>query len=132
MTEAARAAVTFDVGEGLWRLEHGYFYENGPIGIAMPEGFLFDLASIPRLGWWLIAPFELTIEAALIHDGLYRTGGCPAWVRVGAPARFTRREADLILLSMMRRDGVPEWKCRSAFRAVRLFGGAAWAGAGAS
>lgn len=44
----------------------------------MPERFRFDLASLPREAWPLIAPFELSIAAPLLRDYLYRSGGAPA------------------------------------------------------
>lgn len=41
--------------------------------IKIPEGFIWDLSSVPRILWWILPPdgdFEL---AALIHDYLYKS-----------------------------------------------------------
>ena len=40
--------------------------------ITVPEGFITDLASVPRPMWWAIAPFDVA-RAAIIHDLLYKT-----------------------------------------------------------
>ncbi len=38
--------------------------------ITVPNGFVTDLASVPRAMWWLIAPFDVA-RAAIIHDLLF-------------------------------------------------------------
>ena len=67
--------LTYLVSEKKWRLEEAYSYRDGAHRITVPEQFEFDLASIPRLFWWLIAPFELSVAAPLLHDFLYRYRG---------------------------------------------------------
>ena len=37
----------------------------------VPNGFITDLASTPRLLWNLIAPFDVA-RAAIVHDLLYK------------------------------------------------------------
>jgi hypothetical protein len=59
------------VGGRRFRIEKPYVFGM----IQIPAGFVFDLASVPRVLWWLIAPFELSIVAPLIHDWLYRVEG---------------------------------------------------------
>ena len=77
--------VTF-LGDGRWRLERAYDHRDGETTITVPAGFEFDLSSVPRIFWSLIAPFELSIAAPLLHDFLYRYGGKPpvGSVRPGA------------------------------------------------
>lgn len=111
------------LGKRKWRLVEGYACRLKISGqtkeIRIHAGFVFDLASIPRIFWRLIAPFELSIAAPLVHDFLYR-GGCP-----GA----TRAEADAAFLDLMGRERVPLWRRRLAYLAVRVFGRFAWRGA---
>jgi hypothetical protein len=70
------APVVTYIGPGnRWQLEAAYSYADGANVITVPEGFQFDLASIPRMFWGLIAPFELSIAAPLLHDFLYHHQG---------------------------------------------------------
>jgi hypothetical protein len=101
------------VGGRRWRLEKVYVYGM----IQVPEGFVFDLASIPRALWWLISPFELSIVAPLIHDYLYLHG---------AKQGYTRRQSDDLFLALMLGEGIAGWRRLAAWRAVRLFGGGSW------
>jgi hypothetical protein len=63
------------VGGREWQLEAAYTYHDADTAITVPAGFRFDLSSVPRVFWSLIAPFELSIVAPLLHDFLYRYGG---------------------------------------------------------
>ena len=82
--------------------------------ITVPAGFETDFASVPRLFWRLIPPWGRYSAAAVVHDYLYAT------------ASVTRYEADRIFLDLMKRLGVPLWKRRLMYRAVRLGGWASW------
>lgn len=108
-------------GKAIWRLEKPYLYTHYKAVIQVPEGFLFDLASVPRILWWAIAPFELSVVAPMIHDFLYERGGMGI---------FTREEADQVFLEIMLGEGVAAWRRRIAYRAVRLFAGGAWRDSG--
>ncbi len=77
-----------------------------------------DLASIPRIARRLLPPDGPYVKAAIPHDDLY--------VTKGHGGRFTRREADDILLEAMEVLGVPAWKRTMVYRAVRLGGQAGW------
>ena len=44
---------------------------NGKV-IIIPKGFKWDLASVPRLIWWLMSPDVDSEIAYLIHDYIYR------------------------------------------------------------
>ena len=63
--------IIFNTTENMWELKKEItidkMYLNGE-KLKIRKGFLFDLASIPRPLWTLIAPFELSIVAPLVHD----------------------------------------------------------------
>lgn len=105
-----------------WVLHEPYTYFDAPhqYPIEMPAGFEFDLASVPRVVWPIIAPFELTIVGPLCHDWLYRHGG-------KVPGRtYTRKEADELFRDVMQEEGIAGWRWRAAYAAVRLFGKGSW------
>jgi hypothetical protein len=105
-------------GKGQWELQVAYVAKI-PEKLVIPAGFRFDLASIPRVFWWLIAPFELGIVAPLVHDYLYRTGGL---------GRLARHAADDVFRALMIAERVPLWRIELAYQAVRLFSGGSWRG----
>jgi hypothetical protein len=113
---------------GLWRLEADYTYRDGETTITVPVGFEFDLSTIPRLFWPLIAPFELSIVAPLLHDFLYRHGGNPPAGSVSPPRTYDRGEVDRIFREIMKAEGVPAWRRALAYAAVRVFGRDEWRG----
>jgi hypothetical protein len=114
------------VGGNQWRLEANYVYRDGATTITVPAGFRFDLSSVPRALWWLIAPFELSIAAPLLHDFLYLHGSSPPLGSVDPPRTYTRADADRVFVELMRAEGVPAWRRLLGYAAVRLFGGNAW------
>ena len=83
-------------------------------------GYETDLASIPRMFWRIIAPFELSIAAPLVHDYLYGNGG------VAENQVLSREETDKLFLAIMEAEEVPWWRRKLAYRAVRMFAGFAW------
>jgi hypothetical protein len=120
------APVLTYLGGDRWRLEADYSYQDGSHRITVPAGFEFDLSSVPRAFWSLIAPFELSVTAPLLHDFLYETGGDPPAGAIEPPRTYTRREVDELFRSVMEQEGVPAWRRRLAYAAVRTFGGRAW------
>ena len=110
---------------GRWRLEIAYTYHDNGTAITVPAGFEFDLSSVPRPFWSLIAPFELSIVAPLMHDFLYRHGGKPP-AGIDPPRAYTRAEADRMFLEIMEAESVPTWRRVVAYAATRVFGGHAW------
>ncbi|HCM2000516.1 TPA: DUF1353 domain-containing protein [Salmonella enterica subsp. salamae serovar [1],40:z35:e,n,x,z15] len=96
-----------------WRVYEPFeFYlinDNSDV-INVPAGFVTDLASVPRIFWTLLPPDGKYAKAAIIHDYLYDN------------ALRTKKEADLIFLDGMTVLGVPEWKRKMMYLAVRLFG----------
>lgn len=79
--------------------------------ITVPEAFMTDFASIPRLFWTILPPWGKYSPAAVVHDFLY-------WSKM-----VRRKEADQVFLILMQRLGVATWKRRIMYRAVRIFGG---------
>jgi len=93
--------------------------------MCIPRGFQFDLASVPRFLWWFMAPFELSIAAPLVHDWLYRHGGCVTDAQ-GVPFCLSRRTTDRVFRLMMQAYHVEMWRITLAWCAVRLFGWVVW------
>lgn len=117
--------VTF-IGPGnVWRLEQPYPYQDSDHTITVPEGFRFDLASVPRIFWGLISPFDLSVVAPLLHDYLYKNGGNPPGA-IEPPMAYTRAQADELFRRVMEVEGVATWRRNSAYLAVRAFGRWAW------
>ncbi len=130
------------VGENRWRLTEDYACEwtHGGIRrrITVKAGFETDLASVPRPLWGFgLPPDGLHRAAAVIHDALYMARGrMPTgyllyeelsggqWAR--HLARYTREEADRLFGRLMREAGVPRWRRRLMYRAVRLVSWAFW------
>jgi hypothetical protein len=106
--------------DGFWTLIYTYPVYD-PVKeewVVIKAGFVFDLASVPRVAWWACAPFELSIVAPLAHD----------WLYAGKLGGYTRKEADDFFLYLMKREGVPRWRRYIAYHAVRLFGKKHWRG----
>jgi hypothetical protein len=121
-----------------YRLVEDYLYAWSKDGIehrlTVPAGFTSDLASVPRLLWWYISPFDLG-PSVVPHDWIYRHAGalpagshlmCEASQWIEVTAAWERKEADRLFGRMMRETSVPRFKRRQAYRAVRLFGGWVW------
>jgi hypothetical protein len=111
--------IGYDIRKGLWIVGHdftmtfsvgGGFFEDWVI----PEGYETDLASIPRLLWFVMAPFEIGIEECILHDDLYKK------------CFRDRKFCDDVWLVAMRRKGVKKWKRETAYRFVRAFGWYGW------
>lgn len=103
-----------------WRIDRavGYTTQAGEY-IAVKEGTITDLASIPRWLWPILPPDGDYLEAAVIHDELYRRH------RSGDITR-TRYQADSIFLEAMRFGNILAWERFLVYRGVRLGGKGAW------
>ncbi|MEK9694831.1 MAG: DUF1353 domain-containing protein [Candidatus Poseidoniales archaeon] len=99
--------------------------------ITCKKGFVTDLASVPRICWMLIAPWDIA-RAAIIHDLLYkRIRQYRAKIDVDIPQydeisayKAAKKEADKVFLAAMKDadPSVPKWKIYSAYYSVVLFG----------
>lgn len=95
--------------------------------LRVPEGYVTDLASVPRLFWPLISAWDLSFAAPILHDFLYEYGGRPpAGAAYPANVGFSRRETDALFLHLMAEEGVAAWRRWIAWAAVRLFGRGRW------
>ena len=93
-----------------------YATDEGNV-IYTPAGFITDFASVPVFFRRLFQPATgQHRRAAVVHDALYRDETQP----------YTRKEADLIFLEIMKADGVPAWKAAILYRGVRLGGGSSF------
>jgi hypothetical protein len=82
--------------------------------IKVPIGFINDIASIPRIFWPILSPFDEYAKAAVLHDWLYFTG------------MFPKVETEAIFKEAMEVLNVPKWKIFCLYWAVYLFGFFAW------
>lgn len=100
--------LTYDSEDG-WRLNEDYVYDDSGTTIRVEHGFTFDLSSVPRMLWPVIAPFDLSIAAPLLHDFLYRCGGsAPGSVQ---PLKvYTRSDTDTLFRKIMEQEGVAAWR----------------------
>lgn len=90
------------VGKHRWEL----FKEGSGIWMEVPEGFITDLASIPRWAQWLVNPFDpQTCGPAVEHD----------WA---LSLRYEQRPAAGEFYRRLRMVGFPRWKCVGFFFAV--------------
>lgn len=100
-----------------WELVFPLEYESDILGhIHVPEGFITDFASVPRLpgAYWLTG--GKATKAAVIHDYLYRTKIC------------TRKQADDVFLEAMKATSQSWWRRSLMWAGVRLFGWTAYKG----
>lgn len=110
------------VGGDEWRLEEDYTVQDGIVEICVPEGFIFDLASIPRVLWSVLPPWSLSIAAPLVHDYLYWHCGDPPAGSVIPRRRYLKPEADRLFHDLMLEEGVSRSRAFVAWLAVRMFG----------
>jgi len=102
----------------MWEVSLGFKYfvgsEDSNDFVFVPTGFKTDFASVPRLFWIIFPPDGRYSQSAVLHDFLY------------SKKIRSRKESDMIFLESMEVLGVPKWKRRVMYRAVRLFGFIPW------
>jgi hypothetical protein len=93
--------------------------------ITVAQGFVTDLASVPRICWTFVAPWDVA-RAAIIHDLLYKrirqyrsAGGDDKKVISAA-----KKAADDVFHIAMKdaEPSVANWKIAAAYYSVRMFG----------
>jgi len=92
-------------------------------GITVPKGFICDGASIPAIVWSITGLHPLhhrIIAGAIIHDYLYRFGG------LISDKQYTRKEADKMLVELMKIYGANFYQRQAVYWAVRSFGWRFW------
>lgn len=120
------AKITYDAERHIWIVEETYSYSTASFTITIAAGFEFDLSSVPRVIWPIVAPFELSIVAPLVHDFIYRYKGKVPRETVIPYREFTRAEADLLFKQIMDAEHVEAWRSTTAYRAVRMLGWISW------
>lgn len=91
-----------------------YFDENNKEeGVTVPEGFITDFASIPRIFWSILAPTGLYTKAAVVHDFLYSKEN---------KSDFERKFCDRMFLEGMRALNVGRITRYTMYLGVRCFG----------
>ncbi len=99
---------------------------GGGTVLTAPAGTRTDGASIPRFFWRFIGP-PMTgryRQAAVIHDAAYT--GVLKWHINGALTPYDRKSADALFLKLMEALGVPWWRRKLMYTAVRCFGAKRW------
>ncbi len=123
-----------------WVLERSLTYTNPDINedalervgvkvvgskITVKKDFVTDLASVPRVCWAFIAPWDVA-RAAIVHDLLYKR--IRQYRGDGGNDKKVIKEAkkaadDVFHMAMKDADpSVAKWKIASAYYSVRLFG----------
>ena len=93
--------------------------------VTCKKGMSTDLASVPRIVWNLIAPWDVA-RAAVIHDHLYAV--LRKYYHTGGMDKATWKQGralsdKIFLLGMLSAEpSVPKWKIYSAYYSVRMFG----------
>ncbi len=107
---------TEKIGRRRWKVLTPFSWPIGDDIVEVPENFISDGASIPRLFWVIIGPpmGGLYDQSAVFHDYLYNQ------------ELYTRRRADREFLISMRSEGVSWIKRIVMHRAVRTFGWNPW------
>lgn len=98
-----------------FRLMNEYRYVSSFGEICVPKDFITDGASIPKVFWSIISPFDDYFGAAVIHDYLYN--------HETTYLDYSRKECDLIFKEAMFNLGVPWFRRETIYRAVQTFGG---------
>jgi hypothetical protein len=107
-------------GKRYWRLYEDFEYHVGSYPskgiICVKKGFKTDLASIPRIFLPFFDPLQpMYAKPAILHDWLYSMRS------IGS--RYTRKDADKVLLEAMAVLGAPKITRLIIYIAVRLFAG---------
>ena len=93
--------------------------------VSAKKGFVTDLASVPRICWAFIAPWDVA-RAAIIHDLLYKR--IRQYRGAGGDDKKIISEAkkasdDVFHMAMKDADpSVAKWKIAAAYYSVRMFG----------
>jgi hypothetical protein len=103
-----------------WKLHQAFEYEtDAGLLVSIPEGFITDLASVPRILWNVYPPFGKYIKSCCLHDFLYSQH------RDGTK-EYSRAYCDAVLLEAMKDEEVPRFTRCVIWTFVRLGGWVAW------
>lgn len=87
--------------------------------VVIPKGFRTNLASTPRLLWWIpgFSPLSRSELPAILHDWLYSKE---------CPFKFTRQESDQIFRSALEFAGENVFIRNAYYAGVRIGGTSRW------
>lgn len=114
------ASVTYDPKTRLWTVEEDYNFNGFSVLQTILKGFITDLSSVPRIFWRIINTYELSVEAPLLHDYGYRNLGRFTNITL------TRQQVDDLFYNIALEQGVPKWRCKLGYAAVRIAGWWTW------
>lgn len=113
MSSFTNKLIVEPLDNGKYKIIKQFTYHVGQypsdLKIVVPEGFVTDFASIPRILHIFFPPHGKYTKAAIIHDFLYDTGSDKAL------SDKIFKEAMLVL-------SVPLWQANLFYHAVKLFG----------
>lgn len=95
-------------------LESVSFKLSNDFIITIPEGYTWDLSSVPRFLWWLLPPDGDFQIAALIHDYLYEYN-----VALGVTRKFADKEMFIWSKAI---SGTHKFSLRNIDNKLRLLG----------
>lgn len=78
--------------------------------ITVPDGFITDGASVPRIFWWVASPSGDLFEASVVHDYMYKN------------AIATKKDADRLFRIIAKHYGANKLRTFLAYNMVKLFG----------
>lgn len=112
------------LGDDHWRVLREFrFWAHiprlGRVWVTVPEGYLTDGASVPRLLWSLIPPWGKYGQAAVVHDLLCEY--LQVVTEAGEPAAITRAECDALFLEAMQVLQVPQLRCGAMHAGVSAY-----------
>jgi hypothetical protein len=110
-----------------WEIQRDFRYVDRDIDteILVPAGFKTDFASIPRIFWAILPPWDVEYgKPAVIHDYLYRRHEYAkrAEFKRGNIRYQNRKWADKIFLRGMKQNGENIITRQIIYWAVRIFG----------
>lgn len=110
------------LGRDYWRLARSFKFYVGDradnLWVLIPEGFLSDGATVPRLLWWLVPPWGRHGHAAIIHDYLCEY---PVLHKDSVEVVINRKQVDKIFNEAMKISKVNRIIRHVMYGAVRLW-----------
>ena len=86
--------------------------------LLIPEGFITDFSTVPRILWPIIPPHAKAMAPSILHDYMY--------VAHPFSDRMSEKEerlfADNYFKMTLTQQGLPKWQVSAMYWAVRLFG----------
>lgn len=108
-------------GRGTWQLLTPLVYRSDVAGrsFVVPQGFITDLASVPRLPFAYLLVGGIGHAAAVVHDWTYTSH------------EVSRDVADAVFREALRVLGISAFQAWLMYLGVRLGGASSWDAAGA-